>query len=120
MPSRFFVATALLIASCGCVPQAEVDPDLVGSWVATTGEYSGATIEFTDDGRFLFSSNQWVGTYEADGSTLTLDFPGNPSFCRGGGTLTWDYHVRGQILTADDVAGSCADRRHWEFGRISG
>ena len=119
MPSRLFVATALLIATCGCVPQADVDPNVVGSWVATTGDYSGTTIEFTRDGQFLFTPDQLIGTYEADGSTLELSFPDNPLFCDGG-TVTWDYLIDDRVLTADDVAGECAASRHWVFERISG
>lgn len=119
MVSKFLIATALLIATCGCIPQAD-DPDLVGTWmIATPGEYSGSLVEFTLDDHFTFAVTQAVGTYEVDGSTLTLSFPENTYFCDGG-TLLWDYHITDRILTADDVGGTCHGRRHWVLEQIAG
>jgi hypothetical protein len=114
------VATALLAAACsatGASPtaQADVDPDVIGTWLATTGDPAGVVAEFNEDGTFTWTNGNTHGTYEADGSTLTFSFPDDNIFCPEG-TLVWEYDISGDMLTSDVVGGLCPGGAPWEEG----
>jgi hypothetical protein len=121
MPSKpLLIATALLAAACstaGASPsaQADVDPDVVGTWVATTGDPVGVVAVFNGDGTFTWSNDNTHGTYEADGSTLTFSYPADNRFCPEG-TLIWEYEISGDTLTSDLVGGLCPGGVPWEEG----
>lgn len=99
-------AATVLLAACSTAVQSSVDPGLVGTWFATTGNPVGVTADFHDDGTFTWSNGNVHGTYQADGSTLTFSFAADSDFCPTG-TLTWQYQVSGDSLTSDMVASKC-------------
>jgi len=99
-------AATVLVAACSTGVQARVDPQLVGTWVATTGNPVGVTAAFHDDGTFTWSNGNLAGTYQADGSTLTFSYPADSGWCPRG-TLIWDYEVSGDSLTSDVVRIEC-------------
>jgi hypothetical protein len=82
------------------------DGNVVGTWVATLGNPAGVTAVFNADGTFTWSNGNVSGTFEADRSTLTLNFPADSSFCSGG-NLVWDFMIEADTLTADIVGGEC-------------
>jgi len=57
MPSKpLLIATALLTAACGTTggsptAQADVDPDVIGTWLATTGDPVGVIAVFKKTAR---------------------------------------------------------------------
>jgi hypothetical protein len=99
-------AATVLLAACGSTGQANVDPDLVGTWFATTGDPAGVTADFHDDGTFTWSNGNVHGTYEADRPTLTFSYAADSDWCPGG-TLTWEYQLSGDNLTSDVVRSKC-------------
>ena len=98
----------MFLAACAATPTAEAagDPELVGTWYATTGDPPGVTAVFNQDGTFTWSNGNLSGTYEADGSKLTFSFPDDSSFCPAG-SYTWAYEVSGDTLTSDVSAAEC-------------
>jgi hypothetical protein len=100
---------------------AAVDPDVVGTWLATTGNPAGVTAVFSEEGTFTWSNGDVSGTYEADGSTLTFQFSADGAFCPGE-TLIWNYAVTNDELTSDVVGGQCGGEQgppspDWIFER---
>ena len=85
---------------------ADVDPDVIGTWLTTTGDPAGVIAEFNENGTFTRSNGDLSGTYEADGSTLTFNFPDDSSFCAAG-DLIWEYEVSADKLVSDVVGGLC-------------
>jgi hypothetical protein len=106
MWGRFIWFAALFLAACSSPTEPTAEPDVVGSWVATTGDPAGVIAVFSEDGTFTWSNGDLRGTYEADGSILTFSFQDDSSFCAAG-TLTWAYEVSGDTLTADVIAADC-------------
>ena len=112
-----WIGAVVFLAACAATPTAEAsgDPELVGTWYATTGDPPGVTAVLNDDGTFTWSNGGLSGTYEADGSTLTFSYPDDSSFCPTG-TFTWAYEVSGDTLTSDVVAHECPPAAAWEGG----
>jgi hypothetical protein len=84
-----WIGAVVFLAACAASPTAEAsgDPELVGTWYATTGDPPGVTAVFNDDGTFTWSNGNTRGTYEADGSTLTFSYADDNAYCPAG-TLT--------------------------------
>jgi hypothetical protein len=125
VPKTLIIASALVIASCSATTPsattpsastpAHVDPDIVGTWFATTGDPPGVTAVYNEDGSFTWSWGDLSGTYEADGSVLTAFYPDDSHFCPGG-TITWEYEVTDDTLTADVIGGLCQGTFPFEQG----
>lgn len=105
--SAFAILATVIVTACTAVPSA-VDNELLGSWVATTGNPAGVVAVFNGDGTFTWSALDLAGTYTSDGSSLTFSYPEDSAFCAAG-TLTWDYEVAGDTLTADIAGSDCPD-----------
>jgi hypothetical protein len=102
------VGAVVFLAACTASPSAQAagDPELVGTWYATTGDPPGVTAVFNEDGTFTWSNGDTRGAYEADGSTLTFSYPDDSGYCPAG-TLTWAYEVSADTLTSDVIAAHC-------------
>jgi hypothetical protein len=55
-------AASVLLAACSSVGQANVDPELVGTWFAITGDPAGVIAPFHEDGTFTWSNGNVYGT----------------------------------------------------------
>jgi hypothetical protein len=111
MSARWLMTAVLFTAACTtnvnpASPGSAVDSNVVGTWVATQGSPAGVTAVFNADGTFTWSNGNVSGTFEADGSTLTLNFPADSSFCASG-NLVWDFVIEAETMTADIVGGEC-------------
>jgi hypothetical protein len=105
LPIAFSLLSVLAVVGCGATP---VDPDVVGTWLATAGDPPGVVAVFHDDGTFTWSQGDINGTFEADGTHLTTHPSEEHSFCARG-SLTWEYEVAADTMTADVVSSDCPE-----------
>ncbi|MGD2059666.1 MAG: hypothetical protein PVF87_02255 [Acidimicrobiia bacterium] len=90
---------------------------LAGEWMNS----DGTTIIFNDDATFTFEfgSITSAGTYETDAEELTFTFTENSNDGCVGATITWEYQLDGDSMTAETTGDECTNAvgARWNFSR---
>ena len=114
---------ALIVGFCllavACSGSEEDTNSLEGTW---ENSEDGTTITFNEDATFTFESGPIfsAGTYETDAGELTFTFTENSNEGCVGATITWEYQLDGDSMTAETIGDECTNAvgSEWDLSRM--
>jgi hypothetical protein len=117
--SRTLIVTiGVCLLAVACSGSEEDTASIAGEWV-DSGD--GTTITFNEDATFTFESGPIfsAGTYETDAGELTFTFTENSNEGCVGATITWEYQLDGDSMTAETIGDECTNAvgSEWDLSR---